>query len=381
MKTFTQLTTRATDLSLNTSTSNFNRVGELINDRHRYLLQKYFDNERTATTSTIGGSTITVTGTIAANATSATLSSAWTLPTGLEYCTFSNGQTIQVSFVNGSTAITWQTGLKSLCTASISFLGFQAYPIPANISKIKDNTITVGQQKFTPTEIRTRTEWDRVNYLPYNSDIPNYFFIYNGFLNLFPIPSTTGNILSFNYKTRVADMTYADYGIQPDGTNTGFTLATMTVGSTAVTGTNTSWNTTGGFPLNTDLTFANLFLRADPATGGDGIWYQIQSFQSNTALTLLNPVINAPNITSSTKYTIGQIPLLSEDFHDMLIYGSLMIYFSTIVKDKEKYETNKMEYESRLELLSEYAGTKTALSVDLGQDPPQINPNLFPYQS
>ena len=448
MKTFTQLTTRATDLSLNTSTSNFNRVGELINDRHRYLLQKYFDNERTATTSTIGGNTLTLTGVLSMGATTATLSNVWAYPTGTEFCTFSNGQTIQVNFINGSASISWLTGLKGtqfqltngisagatsatlssawalpsgsytttfsdlesksvtytngstaiswtggltnnvsayvvsgVISASISFLGFQAYPIPANISKIKDNTITVGQQKFTPTEIRTRIEWDRVNYLPYNSDIPNYFFLYNGFLNLFPIPSTTGNILTFNYKTRVADMTYADYGIQPDGSNNGFTLATMTVGSTAVTGTNTSWNTTGGFPLNTDLTFANLFLRADPATGGDGIWYQIQSFQSNTALTLLNPVINAPNITSSTKYTIGQIPLLSEDFHDMLIYGSLMIYFSTIVKDKEKYETNKMEYESRLELLSEYAGTKTALSVDLGQDPPSVNPNLFPFSS
>ena len=70
---------------------------------------------------------------------------------------------VQVNFTNGSTAITWQTGLKSASTASISFLGFQAYPIPSNISKIKNNTITVGQQKFTPTEIKTRTEWDRIN--------------------------------------------------------------------------------------------------------------------------------------------------------------------------------------------------------------------------
>lgn len=373
MKTYSQITSLATSLSLNTSSTNSTLMGQLVNDRHRYLLQKYFDNERTATTSTIGGSTITTTAVIAINATSATLSSAWTYPTGIEFCTFSNGQTIQVQFTNGSTAITWQTGLKSACTASISFLGFQAYPIPANISKIKDNTITVGQQKFTPTEIRTRQEWDRINYLPYNSDIPNYFFIYNGFLNISPIPSTTGNILTFNYKTRVPDMTYSDY-------TTG-TLATMTVGSTTVTGTATSWNTTGGFPLNTDLTFLNLFLRADPATGGDGIWYQIQSFQSNTSLTLLNPVVNAPNITVSTTYTIGQIPLLSEDFHDMLVYGALMIYFSSIVKDTAKYQQFEREYNTRLELLSEYAGTKTALSVDLGQDPPSVNPNLFPYAS
>ena len=381
MKTFSQLTSRTTDLSLNTSATNYARIGELVNDRHRYLLQKYFDNERTATTSTIGSSVLATTAIITAGSTSATLLSSWAYPTGTEFCTFSNGQTIQVNFVNGSTAITWMTGLISNCTTAISFLGFQAYPIPANVSKLTNDTITVGQQKFVMTEIKTRTDWDRVNYLPYNSNIPNYFFIYNGFLNIFPIPSTTGNILTFNYKTRVPDMTYADYGIQPDGTNTGFTLATMTVGSTQVTGTSTSWNTTGGFPLNTDLTFANLFIRADPSTGGDGIWYQIQSFQSNTALTLLNPVINAPAITASTKYTIGQLPLLSEDFQDMLIYGALMIYYSSIVKDGEKFKQFESEYNTRLELLSEYAGTKTVQSVDLGEDPQFTNPNLFIFKS
>jgi len=369
MKTFTQIVSLATSLTGNLSTTNTTLMGQLANDRHRYLLQKYFDNERTATTSTIGGATITTTAIIAISAVSATLSVAWAYPSGAEFCTFSNGQTMQVNFVNGSTAITWQTPLKSACTASIAFLGFQAYPIPANISKIKDNTITVGQQKFTPTEIKTRIEWDRINYLPYNSDIPNYFFIYNGYLNLFPIPSTTGNILTFNYKTKVPDMTFADY-------STG-TLATMTIGSTAVTGTATTWNSVGGYPLNTDITFLNLFIRANPATGGDGIWYQIQSFQSDTALTLLNPVINAPNVTATTTYTIGQIPLLSEDFHDMLVYGALMIYYSSIVKDKEQYQQFEREYNTRLELLSEYAGTKTALSVDLGEDPPQVNPNLF----
>jgi hypothetical protein len=371
MKTFTTLKNLATTLSTNTSTANDTLFGQLINDQHRYLIQKYFDNERSATTQTIGSSTLTATGTISSGATSATLSSSWTYPSATEFCTFSNGQLLPVNFVNGSTAITWQTGLSSDCTATISFLGFQSYPIPANISKIKNNTISVGLQRFVPTEIKTRTDWDRVNYLPYNSDIPNYFFIYGNTLKIFPIPSTTGNILTFNYKTRVPDMTYADY-------TTGH-LSTMSVGSIAVTGTGTSWNTSGGYPLNTDLTSFNLFLRADPSTGGDGIWYQIQSFQSDTALTLINPVINAPHITTSTTYTIGQIPLLQEDFQDMLVYGALVNYYSNIVENPQKKAANEREYEKRLVLLEEYAGTKTALSVDLGQAVQQVNPNLFPY--
>lgn len=372
MKTFYQIATSATDLSLNTSTANFNRMAALVNDRHRYLLQKYFDNERTATTSTIGSSTLTTTAVLAQGATSATLSSAWSNPSGVEFCTFSNGQTIQVNFINGSTAITWATGLSSACTTAVNFLGFEAYNIPANVSKIINDTITVGQQKFIMTEIKTRTDWDRINYLPYNSNIPNYFFIYNGQLNIFPIPSSTGNIITFNYKTRVVDMSYNDV--------TGTLAASgMVVGSYTVTGNATTWNTT--YPIGVDITAQNLFIRADITTGGDGIWYQIQSFQSATSLTLVNPVINAPSITVATTFTIGQIPLLSEDFHDMLIYGALMIYYSSIVKDGEKFAQFEKEYNNRLVLLSEYAGTKTVQSVDLGEDPPTTNPNLFIYKS
>lgn len=338
---------------------------QLVSDAHRILLQKYFDNESTSTTTTVGGMNLTLTGAPSLGAVSATLTASWTYPTGSQLVTFSNGQQINVLFTNGSTTITWTTSLTSSATTAIKTLGFQYYRIPANISKIKDDTITVGQLKFTPREIKTRVEWDLVNTLPYTSDIPNYYFIYGGYLGIFPIPSTTGNTLTFNYKNRVADFSYTDYSIG--------TLATMAQGGTTVTGTSTLWT---AFPQNVDLSFFNLMLRADPATGGDGIWYSINSFQSATSLTLNNPVINAPNITSSTTYTIGQIPVLSEDFHDMLVFRSLMIYYSSIVSDKEKHDQFEAMYNMSLELLKDYAGTKS-VNVDLGPETMLVNPNLF----
>ncbi len=186
--------------------------------------------------------------------------------------------------------------------------------------------------------------------------------------------------MTFNYKTRVADMTYSDYGLQNDGTSTASsgTLATMVIGSTTVTGTTTNWNTTGGYPLNTVLTFQNLYLRADPATGGDGIWYPIYQFNSNTSLTLALPVINAPNISATTKYTIGQMPLLSEDFHDMIVFYALKIYFSSIVKDDAQFKKFDALYTERLDLMKDYVGTKSN-NIDLEDTPNQINPNLFVY--
>lgn len=369
MKTLTTLTNLATSLTGNTSSTNSTLMQQLINDQHRYLLQRYFDNERTATTTTVGGMSLTTTATMALNATSATLTASWSYPTVTQLVNFSNSNQRSVLFTNGSTAITWSDGLTASATTAISTVGVQDYTIPANISKIKNDTINVGQLKYQPKFVQTREEWDLINFLPYTSDIPNYCFIYNGKLSIFPIPSSTGNIITFNYKTRVADLSYADYSVG--------TLATMTAGSTAVTGTSSLWTV---YPQNTDLTFQNLFIKADPSTGGDGIWYQISKFTSATALTLVNPVVNAPNITSSTTYTIGQLPLLSEDFADMLVYGALKVYFSSIVKDQAQYKQFDEEYQNRLTMLKEYAGTKS-VNVDLEGEPQATNPNLFLYSN
>ena len=373
MKTLTTLTSLATSLTGNASSTNSALMQQLINDQHRYLLQRYFDNEDTVTTSTVGGMSLTLTGSLSSNATSATLTSTWSYPTVSQLVNFSNSNQRSVLFTNGSSAISWSQGLTSTATSSISTVGVQDYAIPANVSKIKNNTITIGQLKFQPTPIQTRAEWDTINFLPYTSDIPNYFFIYNGFLSIFPIPSTTGNIITFNYKNRVPDLTFSDY-------STG-NLASggMTAGSVSVTGVSTSWSTTGGYPTGTDVSFYNLYIRANPPYG-DGIWYPISRFNSDTSLTLSVPVVNAPNITSSTTYTIGQLPLLSEDFADMLVYGALRIYYSTIVKDSTQYEQFDREYQKRLDMLEDYAGTKS-VNVDLEAEPQQVNPNLFVYAS
>ena len=321
----------------------------------------------TVTFATIGSMNLTTTASISAGATSATLSSAWTYVTGSQLVNFSDGEQQNVLFTNGSTAISWQVGLNNNVTSAIKTLGFQNYNIPANISKTKNVTVNIGQLKYQPIFVESIQDWDWLNFLPYNSDIPNNVYIYNGQIKIYPIPSTTGNIITINFKERVPDMTFADYSVG--------TLATMTAGSTSVTGTSTVWT---AFPQNTNLTFFNLYLRADPATGGDGYWYPILQFNSATSLTLALPCVQAPAVNSSTTYTIGQLPLLQEDFHDLLVYGALKVYFGTIVPDQTRFEQFGALEKERLELLATYAGTKQ-VNVDLGGSIIQNNPNLFPY--
>lgn len=373
MKTFTQLKNLYTALSNNTSTDNDTLGGQLINDQHRYLIQKYFDNERTVTLSTIGSQSLTLTGALVAGATTATLTSAWTYSTVKQLVNFSNGEQIKVQFTNGSADISWQTGLVAAATTAITTVGVQAYPIPANISKIINDTINVGQLKYQPMAVQSRAEWDLINTLPYTSDIPRYFFIYNGNLEIFPIPSTTGNIITFNYKTRVADLSWADY-------STGTIAAAGAVaGDNTVTGATTAWVTTGTYPQNVDIGYYNLNLKINTPYG-DGLWYPISKFTDGTHLELLTPIINAPNISAATTYVIGQLPLLQEDFHDMLVYGALKIYFSSIVRDADKFKEYDALYKERLDLLEAYAGTKS-INVDLGTPPDVVNPNLFIYSN
>lgn len=367
MKSFTTASSLFNSLTQNTSTANTALGKQLINDRHRYLIQKYFDNLQTAVVGTVGGGSYTLTGSLTIGATTATLSAAWTLNTGLQLVNFSSTEQRNVLFTNGSTGISWGVALTETATTVISTVGQQYYNIPANISKIKDMTVTVGQLKFTPAPILTQMDWDTVNFLPYTSDIPQYYYIYNGQLGIFPVPSTTGNVITFNYKLKVADMTYADF-------STGTVAAA--VGSVAVTGTATTWNTVGTFPTGVDLSYANLFIAITPPKG-DGIWYQIRSFTDDTHLTLVNPIVNAP-VATGASYTIGQFPLLQEDFQDMPVYGALMTYFSSVVKDPAKFKQFAEEYGARLELLSEYAGTRQ-INVDLGSQPNPVNPNLFIY--
>ncbi|MDE2102437.1 MAG: hypothetical protein KGL39_34645 [Patescibacteria group bacterium] len=377
---------------------------ELINEQYRLLLENFFDNEQSFSTETVGAMNLTLTAIPAAGDTSATLTSTWAYASGVQKVTFTNQNSdyFDVQFTNGSASITWQEPLTGACTSvNISTTGFQSYRLPAGISKITDSTITVGQLKFVPARVATRQQWDNLNFLPYSSDIPNYYFIYGPYINFWPVPSTTGNKITFNYKTRVPDLSTAYVfnsaaGAQYDPSSQSavngvlcFDYQQGTITSAAddgvsITGTGTKWVTaqgaSGGFgaPANIDLGQQTLALRINPPTG-DGLWYPIQQFADDTHLTLASPIINSFALTGAT-YSIGQVPLMykSEDFHEMLVYGALMLYFSTIVPDPNKYKQFDLEYKKREQKMSEYVGTKS-IDYNLGSKPALLQPSAYPF--
>lgn len=433
MISFTEQQTQFGDLSGNAATDNLARGAKLANQEHRYLLQKFFSNETSYSIPTIGGNTYYVTAAPAVGAVSATLAVAWASPTATISTTFSDGEVRNVLYTYLSTAITWQVPLTgttfnltanvssgattatletawatatqtsttlftdgesksvtftlnsttiswaggltstvgdsvqtSVMTTAISIGGAQFYRMPPNYSKLKTITITVGNLQWTLNEIRSREEWDRLNVFPYFANIPQSFFIFpggdhNGKIGIWPIPSSTGNIVTFNYKFRTPDLSLADYSM---GT------VSVTNGGTTVTGVGTTWVVT------TNAGSESRWIKI-AQNAGDNLWYQVASVDTTTSLTLYQPY---QGITvSGGTHTLGQMPLLAEDFQDMLIYRPLMFYYASIVKDKEREEMYKALYADKLEMLKEYSGSNT-VNVNLSPRPIGKNPNLYPYQ-
>lgn len=250
-------------------------------------------------------------------------------------------------------------------TTIVTVSNQQFYNLPYDYSKLKTGTITIGNLKWNPTEVMSRSDWDNLNTITnYYSDIPNNYFIYNGQIGFWPIPSTAGNTITFNYKRRITDLTLADY-------TTG-TIA-VTSGSTTITGSGTgflaNYLAVAGSVLN-----LNLWIKITPPSG-DGNWYQISSIVSATSLTLVNTY--AGGTTSGASYTIGQMPVLLEDYHDLIAYRPLMIYFSTIVDNPNKKKEFTDLYNEGIAMMDQYVNTK-ALNVNLRGAIKTINPNLYP---
>lgn len=282
-------------LSQNTSSDNIALLKPMLNDAHRYLIQKYFTNESSTTIVTVSQQ--------------------------------------------------------------------QFYNLPYDYSKLKTGTITIGSLKWTPTEILSRSDWDKLNVFPYYSDIPNNYYIYNNQLGFWPIPSTAGNTITFNYKRRVTDLTLTDY-------TTGTVSATS--GSTTITGSGTSF-LANYLPVAGSVLNLNLWIKITPPNG-DGNWYQISTINSATSLTLVNSY--AGGTTSGASYIIGQIPELIEDFQDLPVYRALMIYFSTIVDNPNKKKEFTDLYNAGIAMLDDYAGSKS-VNVNLRGAINRLNPNLY----
>lgn len=357
MISFTTYQTRFGTLSKNSNTSNLALGTQLINDSLRYLTGKFYFNERTYTTRSVAQQ--------------------------------------------------------------------QFYALPPQVKRLIDVTMTIGSVLWLTKPAPSREYWDSLNTIQFYQDYPSFHFVYNGNLcGIWPTPATTGNLITMNYQTRTRDLSQADYttgtvtlpytttftGILASGatsatlsgnwtlpsgsyqivfSNAEQYIGTFTNGSTAVTWTTglsaaatatIKVRTSSGGEIVTGIGTTFISDMADrwiqvASPSGDGQWYQIKEFISTTALGLYNPYTGT-TATSAT-YTIGEMPLLSEDYQDLALYRALWVYFTSIVPDKQRSQLYEDLYEKGYEMLNAEYGQKNTSPVLTDTDSAVYNPNLF----
>lgn len=231
----------------------------------------------------------------------------------------------------------------------------QNYNLPYNIKTLINVYVTVGSIRYQLTEAPNRAFWDSLNFVPYTSDIPQFYYIYNKQCYIFPTPASSGNAITYNYKCRLRELSQADY-------TTG--TVTLTSGSSVITGAGTTFT----------ADMVGRWIYATPPTG-DGNWYEIGSYTSATVLGLVNQYQGTT--ASGIATFIGEVPLLAEDYQDLPLYRALEIYFTSRVPDPNRAQKYKELYDEGFKLLDAEFGSKSWSVAITPADVEVNNPNLF----
>ncbi len=244
--------------------------------------------------------------------------------------------------------------------------GTQFYNLPAQLKKVINITITIGNVLWQPKECSSRQLWDALNVIQFNQEFPYYYFIYGNQIGIWPTPSTTGDTVTINYKSRIVDLSMADV----TNTTTGNTL-TVTNGTTTVIATTAGTTTTFSNWMQLD----NTYLRVPYSSGGDMQWYPIATVASGTTAYLSMPYSGAT--VSGAAFTIGQMPLLIEDYQDLPLYRMGHIYYTTRFPDPTRAQLYKGLYDEGFRRLDDEFSNKSTNVVLSDQDQPLVNPNLY----
>jgi len=247
--------------------------------------------------------------------------------------------------------------LRTLTTAAST----QKYPLPYDTDFVREVAVIISDTRYTPKLCPDQKFWDELNLSQYTSDIPEWYYVFNNELWLWPICSTAGNTINITQKTKVIDLSIADY-------TTG-TITTATKGSNAIVGGSTAWTDqmVGRYIKITLLNTANT---------GDGLWYEISGVTAGGALTITKAYGGTSIAAGTAAYTIAQMPLLHESLHYLPWIGAAAQYWAKEKDSRGEYFQGK--YESGLNRLTNpnASPTEDMVIYDGLGDSDIINPNL-----
>jgi hypothetical protein len=237
----------------------------------------------------------------------------------------------------------------------------QFYNLPPQVKNIINCTISIGSVLWQPKVCDSRTYWDALNVITFYQDFPSFFYVFNGKLGIFPIPSSNGNPITINYKTRITDLSMADVAC-----NANIAITTNTTTVTATGATFLKWM---------EGQWIKVAHSSTDSANGDNQWYQIDTVTSSTVLVLKNPYSGA-TISGATA-VIGEVPILPEDYQDLPLYRTGIIYYTTRFPDPVRAQQYQSLWDVGMKALDDEFGSKTTNVVLTDTEAPIINPNMF----
>lgn len=310
----------------------------------------------------------------------------------------------------------------------------------SRVRRIKSVTVRVGNFNWTPSEAPTINFWNQVNIVgtpttpSILSDIPIYYYYYNGQIGLYPTPAGGYNTVTVRYETEPVPLTLEDvtttvsavpYILTLTGSlasgavsatlSTNFLLttgtyeitfsngnrrlATCTLNSTAITfpaitatattsiivRTQTGGDifTCGTVPseINAGL---NLYVQIGQTTGttsGDGTWYKVDTGYTSTIFSITQKYQGASLAGATTALTFGQMSIIAEPYQILPVYRAVEQYYSTIAPDLNRAKTYKNYADELFAQMKFDYGNKNDDPTVSDTDRPIINPNLTISQS
>lgn len=215
----------------------------------------------------------------------------------------------------GSMDLTWTRATKKISSGT----SIQWYDPPYNIDRIENVLTEYGGTWQFPKEVRTETEWQKLNNVNIESTVATHWYWNEKTkkVGLFPIPSTSDGTIKYLYSKKIRDFSVADY-------STG--SATVASDGTIVTGSNTVWH----------AGMVGRYLKfRESSTAIDDYWFEIDSFGSTTSIGIKEA---APNAVSGGTYTISEMMPLPNGFEDLPLWYSLSQYYQT--KEKPSIAAN-----------------------------------------
>ena len=269
----------------------------------------------------------------------------------------------ELRYINALKDWSWLHRLRTDTTVAST----QAITFPHDLDQLDTLFVTVSSRRYTPKIIHSRQEWDLLNDTSFTSDIPTHAFVTFGAVELFPTPASSGNTVTFVGKVRVIDLNRTDF-------TTG-TIESTANGDATIVGSGTAWTSpmAGRWIRITNTDTA--------ASSGDGVWYEISSITDATNLETVRTYGGTTLAASAGgAYTMGQMPLLPEAFHDMPVFKAAATHWYNNEDSVKGDKYNAIYTDKRKTLFEHYDSETTDVVLDDGlhhHGDHHHNPNLY----